>query len=424
MPNDVDALPPAGLFQFRSLTLDQYRCFERLELPLERDLTLLFAENGGGKTAVLTALAIGLAAFQTGTPRALKVDPQRDARKVTLDDRGRREPAGECVLTWTADIAGREGVSWKSSANPASNRKSHDHAAVLDALEQMRTPGVRWPLFAYYGVDRMGRGKASTKPTPTSPDRWEAYADSLTPSQDDSALLTWLLEEILSDTVRRQEGEVERFLATAVMDTLAKATPGVTRAWYDPRERSPIVRFDSGTAAPWQELSDGFHVYLALVADIARRAVILNEQDGGDAPALVEGVVMIDEIDLHLHPRWQRVVLDGLREAFPRLQFVVTTHSPQVLSSAENRQVRRLVNGSLQDQGVYVEGRDTNSILRDLMRTSERGSAWQQALRDLHRAIDGGEQELANSLYAKLREKWGDNDPALTYARELMDWET
>ncbi|HNJ77561.1 MAG TPA: AAA family ATPase, partial [Azospira sp.] len=172
------------------------------------------------------------------------------------------------------------------------------------------------------------------------------------------------------------------------------------------------------------ELSDGFHVYLALVADIARRAVILNEQDGGDAPALVEGVVMIDEIDLHLHPRWQRVVLDGLREAFPRLQFVVTTHSPQVLSSAENRQVRRLVNGSLQDQGVYVEGRDTNSILRDLMRTSERGSAWQQALRDLHRAIDGGEQELANSLYAKLREKWGDNDPALTYARELMDWET
>lgn len=423
MPNAADALPPAGLFQFRSLTLDQYRCFERLELPLERDITLLFAENGGGKTAVLTALAIGLAAFQTGTPRALKVDPQRDARKITLDDRGRREPAGECVVTWTADIAGREGVSWKSSANPASNRKSHDHAAVLDALEQVRIPGVRWPLFAYYGVDRMGRSKASTKPVPTRPDRFEGYAGCLNPSQDDSALLTWLLEEMLSDTVRRQEGEAERFLATAVMDTLAKATPGVTRAWYDPRERSPVVRLDSGAAAPWQELSDGFHVYLALVADIARRAVILNEQDGGDAPALVEGVVMIDEIDLHLHPRWQRVVLDGLREAFPRLQFVVTTHSPQVLSSAENRQVRKLVNGRLQEHAVYVEGRDSNAILRELMGTTDRDDEGQERLRALHDAIDQGERERAEALLTELEAKWGPLDPALVRARGLMDWD-
>jgi predicted ATP-binding protein involved in virulence len=413
MPNAADVLPPAGLFQFRGLTLDQYRCFERLELPLERDLTLLFAENGGGKTAVLTALAIGLATFQTGTPRALKVDPQRDARKVTLDDRGRREPAGECVVTWTADIAGREGVSWKSSANPASNRKSHDHAAVLDALEQVRTPGVRWPLFAYYGVDRMGRGKASTKPAPTRPDRWEGYAGSLNPSQDDSALLTWLLEEILSDTVRRQEGEAERFLATAVMDTLAKATPGVSRAWYDPRERSPVVRFDSGAAAPWQELSDGFHVYLALVADIARRAVILNEQDGGDAPALVEGVVMIDEIDLHLHPRWQRVVLDGLREAFPRLQFVVTTHSPQVLSSALNRQVRLIQGGALRPGPIHVEGRDSNSIMREYFGTDDRDPQGVERLKNLDDAIDAGDASQARLLLDELQALWGTLDPDL-----------
>ena len=93
------------------------------------------------------------------------------------------------------------------------------------------------------------------------------------------------------------------------------------------------------------------------MADIARRAVILNEQDGAAAPALAEGVVLIDEIDLHLHPHWQQVVLDGLREIFPRLQFIVTTHSPQVLSSAENRQVRHLVDGKVQEHGVFVEGR-------------------------------------------------------------------
>ncbi|MEZ4321148.1 MAG: AAA family ATPase [Myxococcota bacterium] len=423
MPATNQALPPAGLFRFRSLKLEQYRCFEALDLPLESDLTLLFAENGGGKTSILTALAVGLAAFQTGTPRALKLDPQRDARKVTLDERGRRESAGVCTVTWTADIGPLVGVAWSGTAHPGSNRRSNDHAAVLDALERIRIPGVRWPLFAFYGVERMGRGKASTKPAPTRPDRWEGYAASLNPSQDDSALLTWLLEEILADAVRRQEGEAERFLATAAMDTLARATPGVARAWYDPRERSPVIRFDGGTVTPWQELSDGFHVYLALVADIARRAVMLNEQDGGDAPKLVEGVVMIDEIDLHLHPRWQRVVLDGLQTTFPRLQFIITTHSPQVLSSVENRQVRRLVNSRLQEHGVYVEGRDSNAILRELMGTTDRDDEGQARLRELHDAIDQGERGRAEALFTELEAKWGPLDPALVRARGLADWD-
>lgn len=410
------------MFRFTHLHLEQYRCFEALDLPLEPDLTLLFAENGGGKTAVLNALAMGLTAFQTGTPRSLKLDPRRDPRQVTLDARGRREPVGSCILAWTADVGTVPGVTCSSSVNPASNRKSADHKAVLDAIEKARLPGVRWPLFAFYGVERMGRGKASSRPEPSRPDRWEGYKESLNAGQDDSALLTWLLEEVLADTVRRQEGEPERFLAAAVMDTLAKATPGVEHAWYDPRERSPVVRFENGKAAPWRELSDGFHVYLALVADIARRAVILNEQDGGDAPALVEGVVLIDEIDLHLHPRWQRIALDGLRQVFPRLQFIVTTHSPQVLSSAANRQVRRLVEGRLQEHEVFVEGRDSNAILRELMETTDRDADGQAKLRALHDAIDLGAKEQAETIHAELVELWGDLDPALVRARGLMDW--
>ena len=394
-------------FRFQKVTIEQFRCFEQFELVIEPDLTLLFAENGDGKSAVLHTLAVGLTAFQSGAPRALKLDLQRDARKLTLDERGRREPAGPCTLTWTASIGDEPGVTWSSTGNPASNRKTSDNAAVLAALEKVRVPGARWPLFAFYGVDRMGRGKASTKPAPTRPDRWEGYGACLNPAQDDSALLTWLLEEILADTVRRQEGESERFLATAVMDTVAKATSGVERAWYDPRERSPVVRFDSGQVATWQELSDGFHVYLSLVADIARRAVILNEQDGAEAPSLVEGVVLIDEIDLHLHPRWQRVVLDGLRETFPRLQVVVTTHSPQVLSSALNRQVRLIRNGTLWPGTIHVEGRDSNSIMREYFGMDDRDEQGAKRLAALDDAIDAGNATDARSLFAELLTLWG-----------------
>ena len=151
-----------------------------------------------------------------------------------------------------------------------------------------------------------------------------------------------------------------------------------------------MVRFEDGHAAPWSELSDGYHAFIALVADIARRAVMLNEFDGADAPARVEGVVLIDELDLHLHPRWQRVALPSLRKAFPRLQLIVTTHSPQVLSSAENRQVRRLVEGRLQEGRVFVEGRDTNAILREHMHTEDRDGGERGCCRRSTTLLDQG----------------------------------
>lgn len=410
-------------FRINRLQLTNYRCFEFLDLKLEDDLTVLFAENGGGKTAILTALAMGLAVFQRGKPRTLNPSVERDPRQTTIDEHGRREPAGKCSIAWTAASTKQSEIVWSTTLNPASGRTTKSHRSILETMEMIRVPGDRWPLYAWYGVDRLGRGKTSTKPASIRPDRWEAYANSLNAAQDDSALLTWLLEEILSDTVRRQEGEPERFLASAVMDTLTKVTPGVNRTWYDPRQRCPVVRFENGQAATWHELSDGYHIFLALVADIARRAVMLNEIDGAEAPDRVDGVVLIDEIDLHLHPRWQRIVLNGLRKAFPRLQFIVSTHSPQVLSSAENRQVRRLVDGRLITEELFVEGRDSNAILRDHMNTDDRDKEGARALIELHDAIDRGDRDNAENLYTKLAARWGETDPALIRAKGFMDWE-
>ena len=137
---------------------------------------------------------------------------------------------------------------------------------------------------------------------------------------------------------------------------------------------------------------------------------------------LVEGVVLIDEIDLHLHPRWQRTVLASLCSTFPRLQFIISTHSPQVLSSAKNRQVRRLISGTLQEYDVLVEGRDSNAILRDLMGTDDRDEQGREALQRLHDAVDRGDRSVAEALYAELRDRWGETDSALIRARRLMDW--
>ena len=408
-------------FRFREISLDSYRCFDELRFPLEEDTTILFAENGGGKTALLTALATGLAVFQMGAPRTLKLDARRDPTMRPPDEQGRRKPAGPCKVTWTAAVGESESVTWSTAVQPASGRKMNKRQPILEALERVRVPGDRWPLFAWYGVDRLRRLRGGRRKVERTRDRWEAYASALNPNLDESSLLQWLQDEMLGDVVRRQQDEPERLFHAAVMEATARATPGVERAWYDPVEQGPMVLFEDGHAAPWSELSDGYHVFIALVADIARRAVMLNEFDGAEAPERVEGVVLIDEIDLHLHPRWQRVALPRLRDVFPKLQLIVTTHSPQVLSSAENRHVRRLIDGRLQEHSVFVEGRDTNAILREYMRTDDRDDKGAVDLSCLHRAIDRGDRVEAERLYRELAERWGDNDPALIRAGWFME---
>ena len=408
-------------FRFHEIRLENYRCFDELTLPLEEDTTVLFAENGGGKTALLTALAMGLAVFQAGSPGTLKLDAQRDPRMRTLDEKGRRKPAGPCKVTWTAAVGESESVTWSTALQPASGRARNQPQALFDALERVRTPGERWPLFAWYGVDRLGRLRGRRRKVERTADRWEAYASALDPNLDEAPLLQWLQDEMLGDVARRQQGEPERFFHTAVMKATARATPDVEHAWYDPVTQGPVVRFEDGHAAPWSDLSDGYHVFIALVADVARRAVKLNEFDGAEAPKHVEGVVLIDEIDLHLHPRWQRTALPSLRDAFPRLQFIITTHSPQVLSSIENRHVRRLIDGRLQEHPVFVEGRDTNAILREHMRTDDRDERGAAELNRLHRAIDRGDRVEAERIHRELAERWGDNDPALIRAGWFME---
>lgn len=73
---------------------------------------------------------------------------------------------------------------------------------------------------------------------------------------------------------------------------------------------------------------------MALLGDLARRIAIANPYR--ENPMEGEGIVLIDEIELHMHPSWQRRILGVLKQLFPNVQFIITTHSPQVLGSVDN----------------------------------------------------------------------------------------
>ena len=171
-----------------------------------------------------------------------------------------------------------------------------------------------------------------------------------------------------------------------------------------------------------EQLSDGERGLLALVFDLSRRLAIANPES--DNP-ISEGValVLIDEIELHLHPKWQRDVLGRLRDVFKNCQFVVTTHSPLVLGEVEARCVRFL---EFQDGKVVATipveayGMDANRILQELMDAPVRNTKMETKLHTLFELIDQEKFAQAREMIAALEQQLGGHEPELTRAQSLI----
>jgi predicted ATP-binding protein involved in virulence len=168
------------------------------------------------------------------------------------------------------------------------------------------------------------------------------------------------------------------------------------------------------------QLSDGEKNLLAMVGDLARRLAIANpEMEKSEQGS---GVVLIDEIELHLHPKWQRMVIPALLRTFPNCQFIITTHSPQVLGEVKDGKIYRLANT---ESGVTAEivrtyGRDSNRILEDEMGVPKRSQKIKDDLLNLFRLIDDGNLTQAKELQVSLKEEIGFDEPEFARADVLI----
>ncbi|EDX74991.1 hypothetical protein MC7420_865 [Coleofasciculus chthonoplastes PCC 7420] len=172
-----------------------------------------------------------------------------------------------------------------------------------------------------------------------------------------------------------------------------------------------------------EQLSDGQKMLLMLVTDLARRLAIANPGLGVNALE-GEGIVLIDEIDLHLHPQWQRIVIPSLTRTFPNCQFIVTTHSPQVLSNVKRENVFILEDFQLVEVTPHTYGRDSNSILYELMGVKERPNQVQEKINACFALIDEEKIEDAKIKLQELAELLGENDPEVIRGQTLISFLT
>ena len=187
------------------------------------------------------------------------------------------------------------------------------------------------------------------------------------------------------------------------------------------RSRMQIVLKKQDHELVLNQLSDGEKNLLVMVADIARRLAIANPDPIKNALE-GEGIILIDEIELHLHPQWQRDIIPRLTSTFPNCQFIVTTHSPQVLSNVKRENVFIVEDFQVYPADAYTFGRDSNSILSELMGVSERPVEIQNKLRDCLYKIDDGQIEEAKILLHELSDLIGHNDSEIVKANTLISF--
>ncbi|TKD08379.1 AAA family ATPase [Polyangium fumosum] len=415
--------------KIHALHIENFRGFEMLDVTFHPSMTVLIGENGAGKTALLEALAVALGALFRSIPgetgRSLRLT---DARHRIYEHAGMLDlqPQGPVRVAARGRLDGQP-VRWvrsmrvddsppefyrtRSSLRPISARL----AAAVKAGEPRDLPVV-----GYYGAERLGVWRyKKIDPKRGIGSRFDGYMDALDPTPNHRLLAEWIYQQTL---IELQSGSPVLQLR-AIERAVRQCIEGTTRFFFDVKSHELMLERASGERLPFSFLSDGYRNMVALVADVAWRAAVLNPHLAEEAAEKSEGVVLIDEVDLHLHPRWQRRVLGDLRRTFPNIQFVVTTHSPQVIASAHRDEVRVFDNNKLVPIQPFVEGRDTNSLLEDVFGVPERPEKEQREIDELSRVLDEERYEEGRAMLARLEQRLGPDDPAVIRARWILERE-
>lgn len=436
------------------LHLKNYRCFETIDISFHEKLTVLIAPNGSGKTSILDAIAVAfgpfIGAFSEGVgthflPSDIRLIRARNTQTNEM----------ECVATGIyleaegyipgskLDFSFLDGdedrhipIIWKRTlAGPIKAKTTiKDSKDLIDfgkrLQSEVRTPGneTLLPLVAYYGTGRLWQQKKLTlskKLSRTS--RTTGYLDCLDPASSYKTFVEWFRYWNLNAQEHRIKSHEQGLTPTPTefdgfIDSVGRAVniclspTGWKNIKYSFSLDAIVAEHSEYGELPVEMLSDGIRNMVGMVADIAFRSTKLNSQLGKEASLKTNGVVLIDEIDMHLHPAWQQVVLSSITEAFPRIQFIVTTHSPQVLSTVKRENIRVIGADVAEPPLAKTYGEPSGTVMHSVMSVDPQPPVKEKAdLQRLTELVDQGyySEPESQQLMQALKDVLGEQHPQL-----------
>ena len=381
--------------KLKSVTISNFRAIEKISLPLHQQLTVLVGKNGTGKTSILDALGIGLGEI----PHYFQVQKRR-----SFDDKDIRQyltprstkAALESAPFVRIQLEENTGFSWyyESKKVPYPGRFDQKNLTGLtelhNYLEQMRldlnaSKPVEIPVLAYYGMNRDTLTIPKEEKSYQEFHRFEAFTDALNVTPDFGTVFDWFFsQENLEhrEKFERQDLDYQLPLLKTVRHAICRMIPGASHPRTQVQPLRLVVDLEIQGASKEilsiEQLSGGYQVMLSLVMDLARRLALANPHLEERALES-EAIVLIDEIDLHLHPSWQQRVLVDLMKTFPNTQFIVTTHSAPVLTTIQSEHIVLLYYADVKlvanSPASNTYGAQAGRVLNEIMDVDQRPPA-------------------------------------------------
>ncbi|WP_295434235.1 AAA family ATPase [uncultured Thiodictyon sp.] len=346
--------------RLKSVRLENFRAKEKVDIDLGWQLTVLIGANGSGKTTILDGISIGLGAALTHLPNlsGLSFSKNGDIRQADnkLAPYARITLETMSSLKWDRTQRRDKSKTTGQIIPPGLGVRDLEQFLDREVIDPLNQGGdFQVPLFVYYGVGRALLDLPLTrKGFPKQHSRLEALANALNANSRFKSAFIWFYNKE-NEEHRLQKEHRDFDIALPELDAARRAITSLFPDLSEPHIELNPLRFVVKQGGEWLnigQLSDGYKTLLGLVIDLSARMAMANPQIPD--PLAAEAIVMIDEVDLHLHPSWQGRVVGDLLNTFKNTQFIITTHSPYIVESINNSLKRNKIS-SYQIQETEIE---------------------------------------------------------------------
>lgn len=425
--------------RLKTISIKNFKCFENEAIELHPKLNILMGNNGTGKTSLLEAFRILIGSLYLAfdkyrekieMPGIIKDDIRLKTVSNSLEPQIPTSVSANAVVdevflhasVQPYQLFDNKEITWLRSmetfGGKTTTRDAKEMFAVSKSIQEAVRRGdeINIPLVAYFSTDRYKKERRDTDISKAG-SRMRGYFNAL----DTTTNTKFFLDLYYTETLDEIQNNIASPLLAAVNASVRRCLDCQTMR-YNLKSQELLMVYDNGDIMPFNLLSDGIRCTLAMVMEIAFRCYLLNPHLGENAPVMTKGVVLVDEIDLHLHPSWQLHILNDLRAAFPEIQFIVTTHAPLVISQIHDCNIY-----SISEHRVYnfprQNGRDANYILQQMNVPYIKQDS-KDMLDEYFGLIDSGrgKTEEAITLREKLQSLLGEDHAELRRADMLLSF--
>ena len=397
--------------------IKNYKVIEELDIDLKPGVNLLIGDNGTGKTSVLEGIAVALGGmFVNVTGVSTKNIVKDDVRlKIKpLGDSSTSIEYFEPVSTGcTLQISDSQNFTWNRIKEEVSATHTKiDNKDVCAWMKKLtNNSNTLLPLISFQSTARawrVRRGDFGTELKKKLDDRRCGYIGCLDSSMDVKSIQQWCLKQeiMVSNKGTVREYEMFKNIVASFMKEINELH-SIPLIYYSSQFDEMVYKEDKAEM-PISKLSAGYQSLLWMIMDLAYRVCILNPEL--ENRGQINGIVLIDEIDLHLHPKWQWTVIEALHKTFENVQFIIATHSPIVISSSKEANLILLDNEHEVSYLPDCYGYEVEDVLRYRQESVSRPKNVKKLVDQIENAVDDIDFETATESLEKLKNVLGEDN--------------